>query len=400
MSGLINLRVGVGLAFVAAVLTACTTTATIPNSSQANLAANKMQFAVGTARIGQDNTVGLNFVATLRQPDGLSGVLADSPTITGPAGFVVPNAASGAYTFAGANLDAGTNHISSSPQVPLSNKNLVNTTLGTFTGIFSYGLGPFNSDQSTVSGAYYPGNPNNTGGNGFTSSTYEGSSMVAQATGTGDAIQPLPFLSADPMDYITGPPAVAFFNNGTYPALFAGYSPGFTAVEIAPIAGAYSLSVKVAAQNAAPYTYNRNATLSTTTALAAIPTPTFTEDGTGGGTGTVTIPAGVTETMVYIVDAPVGGTAVFYAIGPIMAAGAQPFALPDNLGPCAGVGCQNGAGANQSIHSGDSYFVSAVGFDYPAFQSAPPNNASQTPSITGANGQADITMSPVLTGTY
>jgi hypothetical protein len=379
-------------------LAACSTTATIPNTTQASLSANKLQFAVGTANIGQDGAIGVNFVTTLRQPNGLSGVLADSPTITGPGAFRVPGASGGAYPGVGPNPDANTNHIGSSPQVPLTNKGLVNSTLGTFTGVFSYGFGPFNSDQSTTSGAYYPGNPSSTGGNGFTSSAYDGTSLVAAATSSGDATQPLPFFSADPMDYVTGPPAVPFFNNGTYPANFAGYSPGFAVFETTPVAGSYSLAVKVAAQNASPITYSSTATLSTTAALPAMATPTFAKDGAGGGSVTVTVPAGVTEAMIYVVDAPAGGPATYYSIGPITASGTYP--LPDNLGACIGSGCQNGAGANQSIHAGDTYFVSAVGFDYPAFQSAPPNNKQQTPAITGANGQADITMSPILSGTY
>ncbi|MHB8231203.1 MAG: hypothetical protein ACYDG0_10565, partial [Vulcanimicrobiaceae bacterium] len=344
-------------------------------------------------------TVGVNFVATLRQPNGLSGVLADTPTITGPGGFLVPANAAGAYTGAGPNADAGTAHMSGSVQVPLNNAGLTNSTFGTFTGVFSYGFGPFNSDQSITSGAYYPGNPNNSGGNGFTSSNYYGTGMVAAAMATGDPTQPVPFLSADPMDYLVGPPAVPFFNDGTFPTNFAGYPTGFTPVEIAPIAGTYTLSVNVPAQNASPITYSKTATLTSTTPLPAMAAPTFTSDTTGGGSGTVTVPAGVTETMVYIVDANAG---LYYAVGPIAGTGAQPYTLPDHLGRCStpGANCENGANAGNSITAGDTYFVSAVGYDYPAFEAGPPGNKQQNPAIVGANGQADITMSPVATGTY
>ncbi|MHB8592667.1 MAG: hypothetical protein ACYDBO_11805 [Vulcanimicrobiaceae bacterium] len=390
-----------GLAVASALLAACATngTATIPGTTQANLNSNTLQFAVGTATIGQDNTVGVNFVATLRQPNGLSGVLADTPTLTGPGGFLVPANAAGAYSGAGPNVDAGTAHMSGSTQVPLNNAGLTNSTFGTFTGVFSYGFGPFNSDQSITSGAYYPGNPNNSGGNGFTSSLYDGTGMVPAAVGGGDPTQPVPFLSADPMDYLVGPPAVPFFNDGTFPTNFAGYPTGFTPVEIAPIAGTYTLSVNVPAQNASPITYSKTATLTSTTPLPAMAAPTFTSDTTGGGSGTVTVPAGVTETMVYIVDANAG---LYYAVGPIAGTGAQPYTLPDHLGRCStpGANCENGANAGNSITAGDTYFVSAVGYDYPAFEAGPPGNKQQNPAIVGANGQADITMSPVATGTY
>lgn len=391
-----------GLAVAGAVLAACATNglAKNPGVTQANLSANKLQFAVGTARIGQDGTVGVNFVSTLRQPNGLTAVLASIPTITGPAGFVVPAGAPGAYTFAGANVDAGTTHMSGSPQVPRNNVGLVNSTFGTFTGDFSYGLGPFNSDQSIVNGGYYPGSPNASGGNGFTHSTYDGSSLVAAVSGA-DVTQPLPFFAASPpMEYITGPPATPFFNDGTYPLGLAGYSPGFTSVEIPPVAGQYSMSVFVPAQNAAPFTYTQTATLTSTVALPPMAAPTFVGDASGGGSGVVTIPAGVTETIVYIVDATTG---LFFSVGPITGSGAHPYALPDKLGPCVGAGCQSGANATNSLNTGDTYFVSAVGYDYPAFEAAPwppANNTQQTPVITGANGQADITTSPVVTATY
>ena len=222
--------------------------------------------------------------------------------------------------------------------------------------------------------------------------------MVALAAGVGDSIQPLPFFSADPMEYITGPPAVPFFNDGTFPTSFAGYAPGFIPVEIAPVAGTYTLSVHVAAQNAPPFTYAQNATLASTAALPALPAPTFAGDGAGGGSGTVTVPGGVTETMVYIVDASAGP--LFYAVGPLAGSGALPFGLARSSRPVHRVGIQNTANAGNSLNTGDTYFISAVGFDYPAFQAGPPANRQQTPVIVGANGQADITMSPVVQATY
>ena len=384
-----------GSAIVAALLAGCGTNgaAQLPSVSKANLNQNALQLAVGTARIGQDSAVGLNVVATLRQPNGLSAVLADMPTLTGPAGFGVPGGAPGAY--GSGNVDAGTAHISGSPQVPLSNAGLVNSTLGTFTGVFSYGFGPFNCDQNCTNvSAYYPGNPNGSGGNGFTSSSYDGTSLIAAILGS-DPTQPLPFFAASPpFDYLVGPPAVPFFNNGTFPSGFAGYSPGFTAFELPPATGGYSLSVNVAAQNVAPVTYTASATLSSAAALGPI-SVTFT-GAAGGGSGTVTVPAGVTETEVFIVDVERG---LFYTVGPLTGTGAVAYTLPGNLGPCVGSNCQTGAGATASLASGDDVFVSAVGYDYPAFEAGPPGNTQQKPTISGANGQADLTTSPVLTTT-
>jgi hypothetical protein len=388
----------VGGAFAATQVAGCGTNgnAQIPPISQAPLSQNALQLAVGTARIGQDGVVGLNVVATLRQPNGLSAVLADQPTLTGPAGFTVSGAVPGAYpssVVASPNVDAGTAHISGSPQVPLSNANLVNSTLGTFTGVFSYGFGPFNCDQNctNISG-YYPGNPNASGGNGFSSSIYDGSSIVAQAVGSADPTQPLPFFSSDPFDYLMGPPAEPFFNDGTFPVGFAGYLPGFTDFEMAPVAGQYSLTVNVAAQNAKSTTYNATATLASTAALGPIAVTDFAGSA-GGGTGHVTVPAGVTETLVFIVDEEAG---LYYTVGPLTGTGTVAFTLPGTLGPCVGSGCQNSSNAAPSLTSGDHVAVAAVGFDYPAFEAAPPGNKQQKPTIAGANSQADLTASPIF----
>jgi uncharacterized membrane protein YuzA (DUF378 family) len=391
-----------GLAASAALFAGCSTNggSSLPSTSQANIKTNALQLVVGTANIGQDGTTGLNVVATLRQGNGLSGVLANTPTLTGPAGFVVPAGTGGAYSSSkfGPNVDAGTNHISGSPQVPLNNAGLVNSTLGTFTGVFSYGFGPFNSDQTITAGAYYPGNPNASPGNGFGRSNYDGSSFISAQfppNGLADPTQPLPFFSANPFPYVEGPPAVPFFNDGTFPTAFGGYSPGFTTFELPAVPGSYNLSVNVAASNASPVTYTASATLSNPAVLGPIPMPAFTLDGAGGGSGSVAIPTGVTETMVYVVDvnANSGGES-FFTAGPITGTGAQPFTLPDTLGACNGKGCQTGTSAAQSIGPGDTYFVAAVGYDYAAFESGPPGNVQQKPAIS--SGQADITLSPYL----
>lgn len=388
-----------GLALIATLLSACGTNggSQLPTVSQAPLQSNKLQLAVGTARIGQDSTVGLNVVATLRQPSGASAVLANQPTLTLPAGMTVPSGMPGAYTGIvagiGPNVDAGTNTISGSPQVPLNNASLVNSTLGTFTGVFSYGFGPFNSDQNTSStGAYYIGVPNSSGGNGFESSIYANSNSMVVAQNVGDVTQPLPFFSSDPMDYVVGPPAVPFFNNGQFPVGFAGYSPGFTVFELAPVAGSYGLNANVAATNASPITYKANATLASTAALGPI-SVSFTSDANqdGGGTGSVNVPAGVTETEVFIWDA---NSNLYFTVGPLTGTGVVNYTFPNNLGPCTTTCPQ------PSMAAGDTILVSAVGYDYPAFEAGPPGNKSITPAITGSNGQADLTMSPVTTQTY
>ncbi len=75
--------------------------------------------------------------------------------------------------------------------------------------------------------------------------------------------------------------------------------------------------------------------------------------------------------------------------------GAQNLDLPDLLGPQT----QSGK-PTPSICPKGTYQVYAVGADYPAFEAAYPGNLSEVPTISGSNGQADVTTSDLATGAY
>lgn len=348
-------------------------TASIPSQPQTNLqSTTALQFAVGTANIGQTGTVGLNTVETFRQSNGLSATLVNTPTITGPTGFLVPASAPSA--------DAGTTHISGAPQNV--NPAITNpaATFGQSGGAFAYGFAPENIG-TTGSASYSI----------YTQPFYSGSTAGSKN-----------------LRYVGAPPAYPFFSDGTFPSAFQGYPQGFTMFNAAPVAGSYSLSVVVAAGNAPAQTFTGNATLADMTPLAAESLPSFTQDGKGGGTVQVTIPSDsrIVETMVYFLDfgpASALGTAAqpaprYYAVGPIKGApgSTQTASLPDNLGPCSGSGCQNGSNATPTFNAGDAYRFYAASFDYPMFEASPPVNTQQKPTITGANGQADITTSAAV----
>jgi hypothetical protein len=363
-------------ATVATLLVGCATNggSFLPNVTTANLSNDKLQVAVGTANVGFDETSGLNVVATLRQPGGLSAVLLDTPTITGPEGFTVP-AAGGC-----SGIDVGTNHISASPQAPPGTVPEA-TTFGTSGGLFSYGVAPDNSVQG--GGASF---------GLFLEPFYSPTTFFSNCGG-------VPFQG--------GPPAYKFFNDGSFPAGFSGYTQGFNAFEAgAPVAGQYSLAVNVPLANAPSVNFNANATLTNTT-LLPLPAASLTEDGLGGGTANVNVgvDARVVETMIYIVDLDwnaTNGKEVFYSVGPLAGTGALNGPLPDMLGPCLPVGCENTANATQTLVPGDDYLVYAVTYDYPAFEAGPPGNKSEAPAITGPNsgGQADIAISGVSEFAY
>jgi len=388
-------------AVAAALLAGCGGTnnsGAVPSTTQANPSANKLQVAVGTAYNAADGSTGLNVVETFRQTNGLSATLANTPSITGPAGFTVPSGFPGAY--GAGNVDIGTPTISGSPQVPV-NQTAKNTTLGTFTGAFSYGLAPLNSDNYSSQG-YIPGFPNETPGNGFAFySAYDPNGNLPFFE------EPFGAVAANQSIFLEGPPAVPFFNNGTFPSGFAGYSPGFTAFEITPVTGTYTMNVKVTTGNGSSPTYT--ATSNALAHVAPLPAPVISavsENG-GGLTGTVTVGAGVTETLVFITDYRLSSgsvVATYYYTVEVMGTGAKAWTLPPDLGPCLGAGCQNSASTQApSLTTGDVYFVQGVSFDYAALEDGPPGNTEQTPTLTGATGQCDLAIGlsfPTGGGTY
>ncbi|MBC5810610.1 MAG: hypothetical protein GIW95_07140, partial [Candidatus Eremiobacteraeota bacterium] len=112
----------------------------------------------------------------------------------------------------------------------------------------------------------------------------------------------------------------------------------------------------------------------------------------------VTVPAGVTDAYVIVRDSAAGAPdcypgsqarPVYYTIR-TTTVGNQTLVLPPNLGPTGPGAVSN----TRSICTGDSFRVYAVGFNYGETAAAYPFSTSQTPAITGANGQADITSSP------
>jgi hypothetical protein len=377
------------LAAAVALLTSCGVTqgnAQLPSVTSVNPATiGKLQFAVGTAQLAT-GTVGLNVVTTFRQADGHSAVLVDTPSIAGPAGFTVPVTGSlNANGGGGSGNDAGTSSITSIGQAAsVATPAPPPDTLGATGGDFGSGLEPFNENQS--SNAYYPGNPAPGGpspsyGEPFYSTFYDNNGTPPQA-------------------FLIGPPAVSFFNDGTYPHNFAGYQTGFNAFAATPVTGTYTMTVVVPTSSKSA-TYTATATLKSTTPLPVLPAPTFTEDGAGGGTASIVIPSGtaITETIVYVVDSTSG---TYFASGKLTGSGTLTFKLADNLGNCGSPqNCENSSSTSKpSIGSGDQYYVYAASFDYAQFEAEPPGNTQQTPTITGSNGQADVTLSPAFGKTY
>ncbi len=335
-------------------LSACTSgqSAIVPPSTAVDVGTtSRLQFAVGTANIA--GSPGLNTVVTFRQTDGLSATLLNTPTLRGPSGFVVP-----ADPNTPGNIDSGTNAITGSPQVASGAAPTV-TTFGLRGGAFAYGFAPLNSN---VTGA---------------------ATFAAYA---------LPFYvpAANQRTYVLGPgnAFVPNFRDGTL-LNFPGYASGFTDFAVRPVLGTYNLSVTVPTSGTAIAPFTAEASLTSTALLPSFAAPVFVSDARGGGSITVTVPRGCTEALIYVVDTT---TTLAYTLA-TKSTGTQTLLLPDTIGPITG------GVATATLAAGDAVSVYGVGFDYPAIEASPIGKTPpQTPTITGASGQADITTSPATTG--
>jgi hypothetical protein len=364
-----------------------------PQTSYDPGATSKLQFAVGVATIGynhgQSSAQGLNIVETLRQSNGLSGVLYSVPMIIGPSKFDVFISTEGGGEVQYAGSDLGTNHITwgtlnqehwtgppREQKVPSS-------------GAFGYGLCPCNSDGGPVNG---------------TSPLYQAYSM--------------PIYGNDVALWYGGPPA---FPQGG-PSLVAlgweGYSLGFTDFAVQPVIGTYRFYAAVPPAYNTPQdptpSPNPNGTptpapgilagAAQLTKLKGLPlfqTPTFVPDSEGGGTVNIQLPAGAQEAMTVIEAVGGSGQGIcvqsheansFYTL---VSHSSGNVVLDDMLGPLTQSGQKT-----PTICPGETYEIYSAGTDYPAYEASYPQNLQQLPLITGNNGQADVSTSDLLIAAY
>jgi hypothetical protein len=136
--------------------------------------------------------------------------------------------------------------------------------------------------------------------------------------------------------------------------------------------GAYTLATSVAT-NGHSISYSATATLGGAPLVLPVePAPTYVPGapGTGGGTFTIVKPAGVTESLIAVVDSS------SFAELTTVATTTTTAVVPDG-----------------TIATGEPCVAFVVGADYPLVESGPPSNTQQTPTITGAGGSADLTVS-------
>jgi hypothetical protein len=370
------------------ILAACTSgqSAIEPPSTPVNVqSTTALQFRVGTFRTSGGG-VNFNTVVTYRQQNGLSGTLYNTPTITGPAGFVVP-------AVAAAGTDAGTNHISGTPPTQ-PGTTAVATTFAQVGGAFAYGFAPANTNTSGAANYINSQGRGTGGGFGCNICNAEGFALYNEYTS--------PFLAASSANrsaFVLGPPAVPDFHNGTFPPGFLGYDSGFVAFAVTPVVGAYNLHLTVPGPtigvNVA--TFDAPATLTTATPLAAELPVVITRVGVANGPSCPTgptcggaqfvvapAPAGITNQLLYIVDVS-GGTPTFYTFNAGAAGGT--FVLSTTSGPTTPAGLHTAP-----FTTGDDVYAYVVGSDYDILAAAPPINTQQSPALPA---QADVVQGPI-----
>lgn len=401
-----------------AILAACTSGQVgqpLP-SSPVSISANTLQFAVGTARVGiAGNPVsalggptgttygtGTNLVATYRQPNGLSGTLVNSPTVTGPAGWTIP-AGDNSFTDTqgmaapwGSGTDAGTTSMNSFPQGRPTTPPTANT-FGLTGGVFQYGFAPLNSNNQVLNGVnfnayqlpfFLAASPNSTQF-GTGAMAYE--SIFDTTSG---------FAGGQTIAYVGGFPAYApggvNFRNGTFPAGFLGYNEGFIDLPITPVAGNYTLTLVVPTSATSFLTVSKTATLPAAPPVLGNTVITgVTRNADNGATVALTVPAGATETVVNFTDVSSGAchapfSAPFIYSVKITGTGPQTATLPGNTGPILPSGTQTTAFCGTGVANGDRIIVTAVAADYPLYEAGPPQTSTASPTIVGSGGTADI----------
>jgi len=391
-----------------------------------------LELAVGTANIYGTET-GMNVVTSFRQAGGKSAVLLDTPSITGP--FTLPAAVA-----AGSGVDG----FATAPVGP----SLTEVTAGgELTGTTqALRLGSVACDSAALTGACPAGYTPNTSTFGQSGGVFANGLQPSNSTNNGVPYTYTPY--AEPLFDTTmyastpwgGPPAYdpdghkmgvrdGLNNLGS----INGYVTGLTTFAgVTPAAGAYALSLSIGSIGSSGQssysTVSTTATLTSTALLPTIATPILAEDGAGGGAITVLLQGGETEALVFIEDYGPGGTPgstngqpnqTANCQGPLSpGAGAGPviytlvatasgtITLPDAIGP----NLQAGAGAGKYSPSptictaaqntaalgkaspGDAYSVQVVATDYPVYE-ANSIFGVQKPTIVGAGGQSDVTIS-------
>jgi len=398
-------------------LSACTggSTGPLPVHSVNPITSNVLEVAVGTANIGTAgaNQTGMNVVATLRQANGESGALVNTPHLTGPFTFQAaltgapgtPGDLDGLSTWATgpSSAEISGHYIGGTPQTSASNVTGTPTTFGQEGGVFGDGFAPANY---TNAGPLGSGNP-------WSYAPYDEPLYAGDmAKGTFTPWGGVPAFDPDKN-------GEGVFD-GNFPAVGDGQRGiplGFTVFDgVTAGTGTYTLSTVVPTSASTNGTLTATSTVSSATLLPAAAPPVLTFNGDGTVTAAYTLPAGVTGAYVEIEDIGVlqpdgsyngwcngsnGGTVPYT----FWVTSSGTVTVTNSMGPsntAAGheAVCTSAANtaAAGSPTAADTVQAVLIGFDFNeyAFQYNGPTGSTypQSPALPA---QADLTMSAVAT---
>jgi hypothetical protein len=401
-------------------LPACTSnqSAAQPSKAIGNTSVDELQFQVGTANYA--GTTFLNMVSTFRQPNGLSALLVNTPSIalpfTNTAPAVLPGGVCPNTCTIVAGDDSGQPRISGTT---IQNNGVIPPDPRTFpqtVGAFAYGI--IAANVSTTGADTLTFYPSTSSANQFGVPPTEGQLAIRQPI-YGAAVTPAITQRA----FYVGEPFAPIFLDGSLglsegggangvPA-FNGYPSGFTTVALTPTLGTYTMTTGLPNASSPIPTFTSTTTMTSLAVLPVMPTPVFTSDGLGGGSFALTVPAGIRETAIFIRDLAPSGATIFYYTVVSHATGAQTITIPDNIGPVANTTpAVAGGTGHPTFNAGDGLSFVAIGFDYPAMEAVPIGSGlPQAPIINNSGtacsgggtattcpGQADVTLSPAGAG--
>jgi hypothetical protein len=182
------------------------------------------------------------------------------------------------------------------------------------------------------------------------------------------------------------------------------------------VLGDYNLTLRIPTGLTTFVTVSKVAHLTSVTPLPTLNAlqPFADPSNPGGLIIVVNVPSGLTEEWVYVSDfgqcypqTTLGTSQAFFTVRTTQA-GIQELTIPPNLGPRTGsqtthticTAADNQQATGNPNATGDRYSIYAAGFDYPAYAAAYPQSSSVNPVISGANGQADVSLSSVQQFVY
>ena len=297
----------------AAGLAACTAGQTGPPDIKGvnPLAISSLQFAVGTANIGGVAT-GMNVLVTMRQANGQSAVLVNTPALSGPFTLPLPPAtisdANGSTAVVAGVGGSAPSQNETGAALPLPVgcpaapciAGVPQQTPGTPLASF-----PYVSSFGTSGGAF---------GIGFAPANYTANGAPNSLTPYRIPLYAIPggFASITPWG---GPPAYDPTGNGrgtrdgTFPVGVLGVALGTSVFNgVTPSVGTYTMNVQIPSTGAVG-TVTATSTLAAVTPLATIAPPSAFAGTAGGGPFTIThaLPAGITGAYVTILNRGTGG---------------------------------------------------------------------------------------------